>query len=166
VNAYAGIGSRETPSEFLHLAAKTAEHLSERGWLLRSGHAPGADQAFEGGCHGISEIYLPWPKFEADVPFHALMVQDRPLPDAYEIAAHYHPAWNRLKHGAKALHARNVHQVLGKDLDDPVKFVLYWTKGGKEVGGTAQAMRIAHGHEVPVYCLGTPEHWPKIAELL
>lgn len=42
-NYYAGIGSRETPKDFLNLFTAVAISLEKRGCILRSGHAPGAD---------------------------------------------------------------------------------------------------------------------------
>lgn len=154
---YAGIGSRETPSEFLHVAHGLAEKLQSSGWTLRSGHAPGADQAFEKGAHGSAELFLPWNRFEAETPLQAKVVLHEPTLPAYELAAKYHPAWVRLSRGSKALHARNVHQVLGMYLNHPVTFIVCWTPGGKEVGGTAQAMRIAKAYEIPIFNLAIPE---------
>jgi hypothetical protein len=49
--------------------------------------------------------------------------------------------------------ARNAYQVLSTTLEDPVDFVICWTKGGKLVGGTAQAMKIAMDFGVPIYNL-------------
>jgi predicted Rossmann fold nucleotide-binding protein DprA/Smf involved in DNA uptake len=47
---YAGIGSRSTPPETLPLIESIAARLAEKGWVLRSGGADGADSAFEKGC--------------------------------------------------------------------------------------------------------------------
>jgi len=46
---YAGIGSRKTPPDILALMEACAYKLARYGWNLRSGGAPGADQAFERG---------------------------------------------------------------------------------------------------------------------
>lgn len=46
---YAGIGSRRTPKEVVLVFESIARYLGSRGFLLRSGHAPGADVAFERG---------------------------------------------------------------------------------------------------------------------
>ena len=43
---YAGIGSRETPEEVLHVMISLGKALCKQGWGLSSGGAPGADQAF------------------------------------------------------------------------------------------------------------------------
>jgi predicted Rossmann fold nucleotide-binding protein DprA/Smf involved in DNA uptake len=59
---YAGIGSRRTPSEILELMKEIGSKLEIEGWLLRSGGAPGADQAFEAGISKdeAKQIWLPW----------------------------------------------------------------------------------------------------------
>ncbi len=46
MKVYAGIGSRETPPHVIRLMGRIAERLACEGWTLRSGNAPGADQAF------------------------------------------------------------------------------------------------------------------------
>ena len=52
------------------------------------------------------------------------------------------------------MHARNTHQVLGADLKIPSLFVVCWTKDGQLKGGTAQALRLADLHSIPIYNLG------------
>jgi len=172
--AYAGIGSRETPPAALDLMARAASWLAVEGWVLRTGMATGADQAFYRGAqaHGPFELYLPWPTFEADArsPSRAeQLVLDQPTPAAYELAARFHPAWSRLTRGARALHARNCHQVLGADLASQARFVLCWTPDGsldgrgRRVGGTGQALRIAHHHGIAIFNLARPEHVERLS---
>ena len=69
-------------------------------------------------------------------------------------AAQYHPAWHRCSDAARKLHARNGGQILGPELDAPARVVICWTPNGELVGGTAQALRIAADHDVPVINLG------------
>ena len=150
--AYAGIGSRETPEDIQNLFSRVASYLSGKGLVLRSGGAPGADQAFERGCDsqlGEKEIFLPWKGFEGSTS--ALVVKEGP---AFEIAKEYHPSWDRLSRGAQLLQARNSHQVLGATLKQPASFVLCWTKGGKGSGGTGQALRIATAFDIPIFDAG------------
>mgnify|MGYP000949113090 CR=1 FL=1 len=149
---YAGIGSRETPIEILNLFEKIGSYLAKNDFILRSGHAGGADQAFERGCdkaNGKKEIYLPWRNFEDSNS--NLIVQEG---KAYEIAEKFHPYWHNLKQGAKKLQARNSHQVLGKDLNTPSNFIICWTKNGKGSGGTGQALRIAKHYNIPIFDAG------------
>jgi hypothetical protein len=157
---YAGIGSRETPTEVIQVMKTIAFNLAHNDWTLRSGHAPGADQAFEIGCKmagGDMEIYLPWNGFEgADhdgvsyfTGFYSKEIQDT----AEKAAAHFHPNWGACSQGARKMHTRNVQQVFGKNLTTPVDLVICWTKGGKRGGGTGQALRIADYYKIPIFDL-------------
>lgn len=150
---YTGIGSRNTPKEVLDLFEKVASFLANKGYILRSGGAKGADKSFEIGCdkiNGEKEIYLPWYRFENSNSL--LIVSDK---KAFEIAEQFHPYWHNLSQGARKLQARNSHQVLGLDLNTPSKFILCWTKNGKGQGGTGQAIRIAKQYNIPIFDAGS-----------
>jgi hypothetical protein len=143
---YAGIGSRETPQEILDIFILIGKYLGEQGYILRSGGAGGADSAFENGCDlvkGTKEIYLPWPNFNDNIS--NLIVKD---PKAFDIAKQFHGGWDNLKQGAKKLHARNSHQVLGLDLKTKCDFVICYTP---KTGGTNQALRIAKYYNIPIF---------------
>ena len=45
---------------------------------------------------------------------------------------------------------RNVHQVLGYDLETPTDFIVCYTKDDKDQGGTGQALRIAYDRTIPI----------------
>lgn len=137
---YAGIGSRETPGDILDVMYRLGDFFSRKKFILRSGHAKGADRAFEHGeKYGRKEIFV-----AAQSPYH---------PRWYEHAAKFHPAWERCSPWAQDLHARNSGIMLGENLDSPVDFVVCWTKDGKASGGTGQALRIAKEYNIPVYNL-------------
>jgi hypothetical protein len=143
---YAGIGSRKTPPDILEEMKVVGYVLAKEGFILRSGGADGADSAFEKGCDqakGEKEIFLPWKDFNGNSSIHYT-----PSPEAFELAEKHHPHWNSLKHGAKCLHARNGHQILGADLKTPVSVVVCYSCG---VGGTEQALRIARSLNIFEY---------------
>jgi len=142
---YAGIGSRQTPPDVLELMERLARKLRNIGFVLRSGAADGADSAFERGAAGVAEIYLPWPHFNNHHSSLCTVSQA-----ALEMAKDHHPAWEKCSDAARKLHARNCYQILGGDLDTPVKFVLCWHDG---TGGTLQAVRVAESHEIKVFNL-------------
>ena len=153
---YAGIGSRSTPEDIQEAMGAFAAVLSDRGFTLRSGGAPGADTAFEVGCDrmdGRKEIFLPWKRFNHH-PSHYF----RPSPEAFAIASELHPQWARCNYAARSLHARKVHQILGADLQAPVGFVLFWAPEyeGIVTGGTATAVKLARVHRIPVFNLYKP----------
>lgn len=159
VKYYAGIGSRETPPEILHLMTKIATKLEKDGFTLRSGGADGADNAFSLGCTN-KQLFVPWDGFN-NLPMTFQIPHE-----ASNIARIFHPGWDRLSVGAKKLMARNVMQVLGPDLNTPSNFVICWTKDGcisedqrtNKTGGTGQAIAIASRYSIPVFNLARPEH--------
>lgn len=157
---YAGIGSRQTPQEVLALMQRLAFRLAKRGFCLRTGGADGADTAFLDGCReaqGEHELWLPWKGFNDHDTGSIFLPSDL----HYEKAASVHPAWDRLGRGPRALHARNVGQVLGADCVSPVGFVVAWTKDGahssatrsRATGGTGTAIDLASRHGIPVFNL-------------
>lgn len=171
---YAGIGSRKTPENILRIMSYAASQLYEMGYTLRSGGAPGADQAFEFGVARTKgedvqekvEIYLPWHTFEKENRSSIQPKRIQPQFEAFEIAERYHPSWRFLSQGAKKLHARNVHQIYGHDVTNPVysEFVICWTEGKRGGGGTGQAIRIANDLEIPVFDLAGEEDIEEILE--
>ncbi len=157
---YTGIGSRQTPDSILNTMYRIGQIQAARGYILRSGHADGADIAFEKGCiegNGAKEIFLPWKMFNYNrhPPFgngyHCGYTYEK---EAMEIASRFHPAWNRCSDGAKKMHTRNVYQILGLNLETPTNGVVCWTPNGSGSGGTGQAIRIAKAYEIPVFDLG------------
>ena len=164
MDTYSGVGSRETPNGVCTLMTETASYLAKRGYTLRSGAADGADKAFETGCDqagGVKEIYLPWKGFNGSTSrmYHV-------GGEALDLAAEYHPCFDKLGKAAKLLMARNGYQVLGSDLKSPVKFVVCWTLGARLTGEAAQAIRIALDRKIPVINLADPEKWLLVQQWL
>lgn len=154
---YAGIGSRQTPTPVMAKMTQWASTLDTCGYTLRSGGANGADTAFEAGVTSNHKlIFLPWRLFNGH-PSHLHLGNPFLLSKrAEEIAEHFHPAWGRCSPQARLFHTRNSFQVLGARLDSPAAFVICWTPDGKDVGGTAQALRIARAYNIPILNLGSP----------
>lgn len=154
IKTYAGIGSRTIPKDVAELFFKIGGFLAKKGYTLRSGGATGSDKMFEDGCDsekGAKEIYVPWRGFN-DIYYGTEWTQA-----GWDMAKEFHPNWDNLKLGAKQLMARNSHQCLGLQLDDPVDFVCCYTEDGKLVGGTAQALRIALHHKIKIFNFGDPK---------
>lgn len=154
---YTGVGARVTPNDVLERMFDYAKVLENIGYILRSGGQPkGADGAFENGViKAINKnIYKPrcW-QSSGNTP----TIKD----EAYEIAARHHPAWNNLKPFAKDLMARNVHAVLGDDLNNPSEFLICWTIDGmnnvkprtRVSGGTGHTLSIANEARVQIFNL-------------
>jgi len=132
---YTGVGSRKVPQDIARLMTRIAIKLDLMGMTLRSGGADGSDKAFEAGATA-KDIF-----FAKDA-----------TPEAMEIAATFHPAWNRCSTYARKLHGRNSFQVMGRELNRPSLFLVCWTPDGCEdhvertikTGGTGTAISIAN----------------------
>lgn len=140
---YTGVGSRKTPATICAKLTLVASILERRGFTLRSGGAKGADSAFEAGVKSAKQIF-----------YHHEDICE----EAFYIAKQIHPAWSACDDVAKRLHARNVYQVLGKDLQTPSDFVLCWTPDGSDgsfssrvTGGTRTAIVLAYQRDIPVF---------------
>lgn len=165
---YAGIGSRETPVGVLRIMTSVANTLSTQGYVLRSGHADGADQAFEAGALDVCEIYLPWKGFNgssSNLYLDRLFAKNpQLLTRLFDLSRELHPNWRACSPAVQKLHMRNALQILGADLKTPSEFVVCWTRDGKIVGGTGQAIRIASHFEIPVWNLASEEDRVKFYE--
>ena len=166
-DAYAGIGSRETPQQILDEMTAIGTELEMRGYRMRSGGAGGADTAFD---HGVldranKDVILPWKGFSGIED--GVMLPKHLEAQAEQLALKYHPAPDRLYENygernqrakpALKLHTRNMPQVLGLDLESPAKMVIAYTPDGAASGGTGQAIRVAEDFGVPVLNLRRPE---------
>lgn len=147
---YAGIGPRRLPADVAPVMTDIARMLFPTGWCLRSGHAEGADQAFEKGAP-LKEIFLPWEGFNGarsnGTDTGCLEITERQI----EIAKAAHPAWEVCSSGAKKLLCRNVPILLGETLDDPVEMVVTWLPRDDYQGGTRHALNIASLYGIPVF---------------
>jgi hypothetical protein len=153
VRYYAGIGSRQTPKDILTLMTDIANQMEQKGYVLRSGGAAGADLAFEAGVKdpNLKEIFLP---------------NDPICKEAFSIAESIHPNWGVCNFGAKRCHARNVYQVLGRSLDQPSYVVICWTPGGRAAGGTRTAIMLARKHHIPIFNLAVKEQREKAVQFV
>lgn len=131
--------------------------MQTQNMILRSGGARGADRAFEAGVtdESLKQIF-----YKEDVCDEALY-----------IAKQHHPSWKDCSESARALHARNVYQILGRNLDSPTRLVLCWTPDGstgeytsRKTGGTGTAIRIAYARGIRVYnfASGTREQYKEV----
>jgi hypothetical protein len=146
---YAGIGSRQTPTDIQNKMTEIARRLDSMGYYLRSGGAQGADTAFEIGATK-KQIFLPWDGFNG----RKENGKDYIVPPYNEALVElFHPKPLSLSEAGRKLMSRNSYQVLGPTLENPVDFVLCWTKDGKASGGTGQAIRIAEHFKIPVFNL-------------
>ena len=140
-----------------------AKWLALQGYVLRSGKAPGSDSAFESGVHEAGlpqqkEIYIPWSGFKGNEFPGEVIVLGPPssinFGISWKLVKEIHPDPDKLKQGAAKLHQRNCHQVLGRDLSNPIpsKFLLACAKEdktGNVIGGTRTAWILAQKYNIP-----------------
>ena len=90
----------------------------------------------------------------------SIVMNQELLEDIEQITASIHPAWHNCNEWARGMHMRNVHQILGYNLDYPVDAVVTWVKEdayGNPVGGSATTIQLAHRYGIPVFNLNTPD---------
>ncbi len=171
VNSYAGVGSRNiTHVEALQID-EAAKWLASHEYVLYSGNAEGADQAFQRGSGGKCVIMLPWAGYNQDGypverSLEAIVCGD--TREAQESVAANHPAAGQLTSGSRALLGRNRHQVMGVGKWPPVDFLLCCadeTMFGVK-GGTGQTVRVARSIGIPVINIRVPGWQHRLTELL
>ena len=138
---YAGIGSRRTPPEVLQKMQDYAVRLQKLGYILRSGGAIGADQAFE---------RLVSPEWKV------ILRPGDSTPEAEALASTLHPAWHNCSPYVKRLHGRNCQIILGLNLHTPVDFVISYSTDPKR-GGTSLGMNLATQPEYKIQVFNLAE---------
>jgi len=167
---FTGVGSRKTPEDKCFLLKNLSEELVKLEYVLRSGHAAGADRACEEGANGKAHIYLPWNKYGtkpyredkgALVNGHSFIFHMEHWPEHVkiikEVCKSFELDFNGMREGIQKLLFRNVFQVLGHRRV---------AKGGKSIasfiqsdivicyhentGGTRYATEIAKKFKVPI----------------
>ena len=153
-----GIGSRQTPDDICQLFTSLGAEARDRGWWIRSGHAEGADYAFEKGAGCRCIVYMPWKGFNEKYPLLGISRYNDLRDEVLDYVYRHDPYANDdMSQGVKRIKSRNVYQVLGEDLKTPSDVVICWTPDGKVVGGTGLAIRIAREEGIPIVNVGDPE---------
>lgn len=173
-HVWAGIGSRDTPIDIQEKMLSIARYLGEKNYWCRTGAAQGADQAFALGRADRTILYLPWNGYENDWVYSRIALKTQigcmyPSDRAIDLASQYHLAWNACSLSARKLHGRNSHIILGRDLESPSEFVIYWAKtdsNNNPLGGTGQGIRIAQAFKIPTYNLYNPMDIAKLADII
>lgn len=126
------------------------QYCLENKITVRSGHADGADWAFEKGAQSRCIAYLPSSSFNAHLISEAkkVVIPSNAMYD--RITDAFHPNPTALKPFARLLMNRNACQVMGLNLDKFTNYIVCWTKDGQASGGTGQALRIAKHYKIPV----------------
>jgi hypothetical protein len=171
VRYYTGVGSRSTPKPVLEVIDFIAANM-KADYTLRSGRAPGADQAFEYPAGSKAHLYIPWYNFGADVPINGnprvIVPKGALLRDAMSMAADIHKNWNAVSEPDRLLHARNCFQVLGDDLNTPSELLICYAQPDRRSvkGGTRTAVELAKMFQIPIYNLFFPNEEEDLMDFL
>ncbi|MEB6679323.1 hypothetical protein [Acinetobacter lwoffii] len=113
---------------------------------------PSQLEVYVSDIHQVNRSRLPRRKL-AKLRNPSLVIQ------AEKIAARYHPNWNNCSTYAKKLLSQNAHIIFGYNLDKPIDAVITWCEldnFGQPQGGTATALKMAWGAQIPVFNLYQP----------
>lgn len=151
---FTGVGHRDVKHFFVTLASYISEVAVKKGYKLRTGDAIGMDHGFRSGTKAHQrDVYsakkLPW-------AIHGPSCNN--WDDALAIAGSIHPNWGVCTPYVKALHARNVFQVLGEDINTPSDFLVCYARPVDEErtmvkGGTNTTYQIARDWNIPIFNL-------------
>ncbi len=176
---YAGIGSREIDYRTSMVMQRIASLLEKKDFILRSGGANGADNAFEIGVKSRfnMNIHLPHKSFNGRYAgSNGYIYLDDTTSENYRLAYEslkFHPSGFKISASPKNFMIRNFFQVCGYIGESNSEFIVCWTKGGangynikttRDDGGTGQAIRIASSLDIPVYNLKDPRYEDMIPE--
>lgn len=188
----AGIGSRKAPESVCKQLSSITYRFALKGHRIVSGNAEGADFACQSGAHfGLLEnnIHIPSKANEIILPVRGfnqarlshLITGDYKLASnsshyerAIKIARETHAVGDKLKGFALKAHARNVFQIYGFEMDDPVDMVVCWTPDGaqhfsevtKDTGGTGTAIILASKEDIPVLNICNPHSLQQVVNFL
>ena len=175
-----GIGTREPnrTQELTEIVKLFCGVANKNGWTLRSGAAPGMDNWFEQLWKGPKEIYIPRERYTPEglpTRYHgydgAINVTDPEiLRKAFNIASNIHPNWKACNPGARALHTRNVFQIMGQDLQSNANAIVYYAKydrdGVSVKGGTRTAVHLGRKLNIPEYNLILPDDIDRLIDFM
>ena len=148
---YAGVGHRNTPENVRNMMTSIGSQLAQMGFILRSGNAIGADQAWEEEVtRKMKEIFIINRKHSC--PFGIIPKFTQEQWDF--VVRHYHggeTAFIKQSEYVQQLFLRNLNILCGKHLDDKVDFVAYWHEGEHCNGGTGHTVAMAKTLEIPCF---------------
>lgn len=159
------IGTRYPEEQYIDLMIRIGRAFSEKGYIARSGDAIGSDSLFLKEYDPSLAI-----KYRPDNRTGCVNVMNHPNYYEFElIASRFHVAWEFLPIYHQELHARNVPQVLGLDLETKSNLVVFCaneTPSGTVSGGTATAVKLARSLNIPTINIMDPIRRGKLCKWL
>ena len=179
------IGSRELDKKienhkYINQCYRVAYRLAELNVIFTSGLCKEGMDAYAQRAYSkaLEEGKVTDKNFEVYVS-NEEEIRKSPLPNAHlarvmnmarideitELAKSVVGHWHNCGPYARGMHQRNVHQILGYELNDPVDAVICWTPNGNVVGGTATALKLAMKAGIPIFNLGRPDNKVVLQEI-
>ena len=163
---YSGIGHRSTPEKVRDMMTSIGSQLAQMGFILRSGNAIGADQAWEEQVtRKMKEIFIVERKKSCPFGIIADVTQEQ-----WDfVVSHYHGgmrAFSKQSAYVQYLFLRNLNILCGKHLDDKVDFVAYWHEGEHCDGGTGHTVAMAKTLEIPCFNIWSEKDQQAMDELV
>ena len=117
----------DIPKEQQDKLVKVAIYLINNGFIFR--HTGDKDNEVQNRIleeteNYVKHTYLPWKKFNANIENPYLFKVTK---EACSLAKGYNSAFDRLPTAVKSILGRNVHAMLGKELDRPATLFLTYT---------------------------------------
>ena len=136
------------------LAAKGCDAIAQRAYgkaiALKEGKANiDSLEVYVAQQKNINKSDLPYKEYSIIMPSDQEATNKRREILKSVLDYNHYQALTMLKNNyALGMHERNVHQILGKDLQSPIDLVLTWCKPGHS--GTRTAINIAEANSIPV----------------
>lgn len=176
-------GGADGPDEYFELGTDLAMYVKSKGekeiflpwWKFRENpsHLFGTNikpNVMKEMIRVAAEYHPGWynERFKKENVNGKIKINKNEIDENYKIEETY----QELKDTYKKMMSRNVCQIKGENLDNPVKFVICWTADGvidkehrtKDTGGTGQAIAIASDLGINVYNLQREDHLLRIKE--
>lgn len=122
--------TEQLPEEAKNKIEKVMSYLASKGLTYRNMTA-GSDEFGKELMNKFEnkETYLPWRNFNKEIKAPAIF---QPSELSYRVAVNYHKSYLKLPDIVRTLLACKMHTVLGKNCNEPVKFILAWSECGSE----------------------------------
>jgi len=165
---YVVVFNQDMPEASKSLLEGVVRRLDEAGYTLRMGGNTGPEEDFEKLSKRV-ELHLPWRGFNQKESKSTFNTKN-----AFEIAKTFSPVYDKFSDPIKAMLARNVRLVLGKELKSPTLLLVTWSADGAEsaaertarTGNVGHVIAMASALRVPVFNLAKANTLERIQQYL
>jgi hypothetical protein len=166
--AYGGLCNPDAPDSVMSQMKTLAERLEAKGYTLRTNGAKGGEASMEAGSSDV-EAHIPWRNFNE----HPSKL-NRTTDEAKAVIRQFAPGFDGLKPAVQTIIASKAHVILGKDLKNPIQFLICWTQDGAETmaqrnaktGYIGVGIALAASLKIPVFNLKNPDALERLKQFL